>query len=379
MSEESKRPTDFASAERVSPEEIASEAAALSSQPLLKLLIDSIPDILLILNRCRQIVFMNRKTIEILEIPVHEELYGQRPGELFGCAHSTANMGGCGCGEFCGFCGSVKAVLNAISGIEDVQECRMARLDGTFLDLRIWARPVELCGKSYVVFVARDISDEKRRSVLERIFFHDILNTAGGIRGISEIIRTTPKDQLDELLIMIESSSNTLVEEIRSQKDLLAAEKGELKLKPSDFYSRQILAEVMAIYEKHDVAVEKNISIAPDAEDFIIASDSRLLKQIVGNMTKNALEASNPEETVVLSVKKNGNMSCFSVWSSAFMSEDVQKQVFNRSFSTKGTGRGIGTWSVKLLTETYLHGRVSFRSSPEEGTVFFAEVPDIAG
>ena len=106
MSEESKRPTDFASAERVSPEEIASEAAALSSQPLLKLLIDSIPDILLILNRCRQIVFMNRKTIEILEIPVPEELYGQRPGELFGCAHSTANMGGCGCGEFCGFCGS---------------------------------------------------------------------------------------------------------------------------------------------------------------------------------------------------------------------------------------------------------------------------------
>ena len=255
----------------------------------------------------------------------------------------------------------------------------MARLDGTFLDLRIWARSVELCGKSYVVFVARDISDEKRRGVLERIFFHDILNTAGGIRGISEIIRTTPKDQLDELLIMIESSSNTLVEEIRSQKDLLAAEKGELKLKPSDFYSRQILAEVMAIYEKHDVAVEKNISIAPDAEDFIIASDSRLLKQIVGNMTKNALEASNPEETVVLSVKKNGNMSCFSVWSSAFMSEDVQKQVFNRSFSTKGTGRGIGTWSVKLLTETYLHGRVSFRSTPEEGTVFFAEVPDIAG
>ena len=94
-------------------------------------------------------------------------------------------------------------------------------------------------------------------------------------------------------------------------------------------------------------------------------------------MTKNALEASNPEETVVLSVRKNGNMSCFSVWNSAYMPDEVQKQVFKRSFSTKGFGRGIGTWSVKLLAETYLRGRVSFRSSPEEGTVFFAEIPDL--
>ena len=377
MAEENKCSTDFASAERVSQEEILAEAAELSSQPLLKLLIDSIPDIFLMLNGCRQIVFMNRKTAEILEIPVPEELYGQKTGELFGCAHAFDNPGGCGTGEYCKFCGAVKAVLNAIDGVADVQECQMARQDGTFLDLRVWASPITLCGKNYIIFIARDISDEKRRHVLERIFFHDILNTAGGIKGISEIIRTTPKDQLDELLIMIESASNTLVEEIRAQKDLLAAENGELKLRPDEFYSRRILTEVAAIYEKHDVAVEKNISIAPDAEDFIINSDSRLLKRIVGNMTKNALEASNPEETVVLSVRKNGDMSCFSVWNSAYMPDEVQKQVFKRSFSTKGFGRGIGTWSVKLLAETYLRGRVSFRSSPEEGTVFFAEIPDI--
>jgi sensor histidine kinase regulating citrate/malate metabolism len=49
-------------------------------------------------------------------------------------------------------------------------------------------------------------------------------------------------------------------------------------------------------------------------------------------------------------------------------------QLFQRSFSTKGNGRGIGTYSIKLLTENYLKGKVSFFSNEEEGTVFSIEL-----
>jgi len=41
-------------------------------------------------------------------------------------------------------------------------------------------------------------------------------------------------------------------------------------------------------------------------------------------------------------------------------------QVFNRSFSIKGGDRGLGTYSIKLLSERYLNGEVGFTS--EEGT-----------
>jgi sensor histidine kinase regulating citrate/malate metabolism len=50
-------------------------------------------------------------------------------------------------------------------------------------------------------------------------------------------------------------------------------------------------------------------------------------------------------------------------------------QIFQRSFSTKGTGRGIGTYSVKLLTEKYLQGEVSFISTKEFGTTFYITIP----
>jgi len=51
-----------------------------------------------------------------------------------------------------------------------------------------------------------------------------------------------------------------------------------------------------------------------------------------------------------------------------------QLQIFRRSFSTKGIDRGMGTYSMKLLTE-YLQGEVSFTSSEENGTLFVARYP----
>jgi sensor histidine kinase regulating citrate/malate metabolism len=57
------------------------------------------------------------------------------------------------------------------------------------------------------------------------------------------------------------------------------------------------------------------------------------------------------------------------------MPREVQLQLFKRSFTTKGAGRGVGAYSMKLLTEQYLRGTVTFRSSPEEGTTFVAGYP----
>jgi signal transduction histidine kinase len=52
--------------------------------------------------------------------------------------------------------------------------------------------------------------------------------------------------------------------------------------------------------------------------------------------------------------------------------------MFQRSFSTKGAGRGLGSYSVKLLSERYLNGKVSFTSSEDEGTTFIARYPAAA-
>jgi hypothetical protein len=40
----------------------------------------------------------------------------------------------------------------------------------------------------FSVLSLRDIRHEKRRRTLERIFFHDVLNTATGLLGFSELL-----------------------------------------------------------------------------------------------------------------------------------------------------------------------------------------------
>jgi len=94
-------------------------------------------------------------------------------------------------------------------------------------------------------------------------------------------------------------------------------------------------------------------------------------------MTKNALEASRPGETVSLGCDQKDNGIAFWVHNPGVMPPDVQLQIFQRSFSTKGAGRGIGTYSIKLLTERYLMGTVSFTSSSGQGTTFRVCCPDL--
>jgi signal transduction histidine kinase len=96
----------------------------------------------------------------------------------------------------------------------------------------------------------------------------------------------------------------------------------------------------------------------------------------LGNLIKNALEASTRGETVTVKSEKKGDAYvCFKVHNPAVMPENVQLQIFNRSFTTKGVGRGLGTYSVKLLTTRYLKGSVSFISNKESGTTFEISLP----
>jgi sensor histidine kinase regulating citrate/malate metabolism len=78
---------------------------------------------------------------------------------------------------------------------------------------------------------------------------------------------------------------------------------------------------------------------------------------------------------VTLACKSEPDGIVFSVRNPSVMDRSVQLQVFQRSFSTKGTGRGIGTFSIKLLTEQYLGGKVWFESGEPGGTVFHVRLP----
>ena len=99
------------------------------------------------------------------------------------------------------------------------------------------------------------------------------------------------------------------------------------------------------------------------------------LRRVIGNLIKNALEASEKGQTVTLGCTAVDTGVEFWVNNAGSMPRPVQLQMFQRSFSTKGAGRGLGTYSVKLLTGKYLKGKVSFTTSPDAGTTFRVSYP----
>lgn len=371
-------PTRFAPAERASQGDVQRQAGYLSGKPLKQQLLDAMPDMVMILNRERQLIYSNRALLQFLGLADSQSIIGLRPGEVLHCIHAFECAGGCGTTDSCSECGAVRAVLSAQQGNRAVEECRVTRQQNQqieALDLRVWATPLVLNDEPFTIFVVKDISDERRRLALERVFFHDVLNTAGALRGTAELMSDSATCDAQELTGMLYKLSEQLIEEIRTQRDLAAAEDNQLGVDPSPIRSLSLLLQVAQMYQGHKAARARHIRVDPEAADAEFVSDPILLGRVIGNMVKNALEAIEPGQAITLGCRIIGEGVEFWVHNPGFMPPSVQLQLFQRSFSTKGKGRGLGTYSMKLLSERYLHGSVSFTSSLETGTTFVGRYP----
>lgn len=128
-------------------------------------------------------------------------------------------------------------------------------------------------------------------------------------------------------------------------------------------------------YRQHYVAAGREIHLAPDVVDVELVTDVNLIRRVLSNMLKNALEAVSVGEVVTMGCQMVGKQVQFWVHNPGYIPREVQLQLFQRSFSTKGARRGLGTYSMRLLSERYLQGAVTFSSSSEFGTRFEATYP----
>jgi K+-sensing histidine kinase KdpD len=367
--------TEFANAEKNSHEEMTHQAHEFEKIPRITEILDAVQTAILILNKNRQIVFANKAFLSLGTNP-SKSVLGKRPGNAIGCINAETNPGGCGTTKFCGVCGAVNTILSSIQGKVDNQECQIrTNEDNEALDLMTMSVPFKSGDTNLNIFSITDISHEKRRQVLERVFFHDIMNTAGGLKGFSELLIDSGLEQLDEYKKIIHDLSENLIDEIDAQRQLIAAENNELPVNNDTIKTLDILKEIRLLYMNHQIAKQKEIKILDNAHNIEFETDHVLLSRVLGNTVKNALEASKVGGRVSLNCQSTKDYIQFIVNNQTTMPEKVKLQIFNRSFSTKGTGRGIGTYSIKLITEGYLKGIVDFESAEERGTTFTIQLP----
>jgi len=346
----------------------------LSSGHLARIVDESHAHIML-LDGDRRLVYCSRGILELTGALDVKDLWGKRPGDFLHCIN--AEEAGCGKGGLCSECGALLGIMSGLDGrhVETVCSLTLKTEDRLLArDFRVKAVPLDFDGAPFVAVSLHDWSHEKRCRALEQVFLHDILNTVGAVKGILHFLRSDLTGENRELMDTVLPYFDLCVDEISAQQKLLAAENNELRVSRERFSLAQLLQSLANIHSQHALAKGKNIFVEMATALDEVISDRTIVHRMCMNLLKNALEATAEGGNVRLRGEVGEGSFLISVHNPGVMSEDVQRHLFRRSFSTKGQGRGLGVYSVHLLCTNYLNGEVWFESG-EAGTVFNLRIP----
>lgn len=218
-------------------------------------------------------------------------------------------------------------------------------------------------------------SQAAERRLRERTFFHDILNTAGGMQGFAEMLNEADVEEIEEYKELIVQLSSKLLDEVKAYQQFTAAEENELEAMEEEFSSEDFLGHIVDSFKKKEVGMDCQIKIVSNSGDMDLSADKSLLQRVLFILLKNAMEASDYENPITLGCTKAGGYVQFQVHNQEYVQEEEQGRIFQKGFSIKGSGRGYGTYTTKRLVEDYLHGFVTFESTRERGTTFKVSIP----
>lgn len=355
------------------------QAQALLEEPLVQVVLQAVGGFVLVLNESRQILALNQEVLLGLGVHDSEPLLGLRPGDALGCLQALEAPEGCHTSPGCTSCGAYLALLQADrSGVASTGECFLLRRRAHRVEpaeFKVRATPLVVGGHRVFVVVLQDISAQRDKAGLERLFYHDLQNTVQALQGWCELLQqpAVPPERVGRHLLAL---SHRLNQEVAHQRMLVHAEQGSLQVQPAVVAMEPFLAELSSYFEAHPIAQGRHLHRVPSPVEALNV-DPTLLMRVLVNMVKNAMEAVGPGAQVDVAMVVEDGCPVFRVTNPGRLSPEVALGLFRRTFSTKGNrGRGYGTYSMKLLGETYLGGKVGFRQDEQCGVVeFYIELP----
>ncbi len=205
------------------------------------------------------------------------------------------------------------------------------------------------------------------------ILRHDLLNPAGVVKGYTELLLMTEKDEKAErYLNKIWKSNYQLIEMIQSASQFA-------KLESSENLNLESLEIVEVINNSIDIlanqAADKEIEIEfiEDRDYFVLANN--IIETVFTNIISNAIKYSPEKTKVIIGIKENNVHTEITITDSGEGIDDAYKKTvferFERVNKSGVKGSGLGLAIVKRAIELH-KGEVGVRDNPEgQGTVFW--------
>lgn len=262
------------------------------------------------------------------------------------------------------------------------------------LQLAIYATEFKISNKSIMLVSIKNIQNELEEKEMESwqklisVLTHEIMNSIAPISSLSNTISTILSDlknstlanqgnadeqeafeDIDMALTTISKRTEGLMHFVNTYRNLTKIPQPNFSI----FSVAQLFREIKLLMS--DEAVEKNIacqiSIEPDTLE--LSADERLIQQVLINLLKNAIHASEgrPNARIELRayINKRGRVVIEVVDNGPGILPDVLDKIFIPFFTTKTTGSGIGLSLSKQIMRMH-GGNISVTSLPEEETKF---------
>jgi two-component system OmpR family sensor kinase len=228
-------------------------------------------------------------------------------------------------------------------------------------------------------FAARGESEDRLRRFLSDAS-HELRTPLASIRGYAEVFRlgaATEPDELERAMSRIEAEATrmgVLVENLL----LLARldELPEVQLIPVDLGE---LAE-HAVQDTRAVAPEREVRLAANEQVRVLA-DPEQLRQVLANLTRNAVIHTPPETPIEIMLRREGDRAVLEVRDHGpGLPADAGDRVFDRFWRTDGGrsrgrgGAGLGLAIVRAIVQAH-HGEVHASNAPDGGAVFRVTLP----
>jgi len=122
---------------------------------------------------------------------------------------------------------------------------------------------------------------------------------------------------------------------------------------------------------------ENHVTLACDFSTSLpkLEFDENLLKQVLLNLIKNAMNAMEQGGRLTLQARPDGNQVLISVQDTGIgMDDETLQKIFEPYFTNKATGTGLGLTIVYKIMKEH-HGDISVKSKLGEGTTFTLSFP----
>ena len=364
-------------AKRLSGRDLERQLEAAAEDPRVQMMLAGPRGLGAVLNGQRQLLACNVAFQRCFGTAQPQELLGLRLGDAVGCLHADEGPDGCGTGRNCPRCGHTLALVEALLGAGPVEHTwdlsfrTGAATESASFALR--ATHDSLGEPSLLWLWAEETSARERQRALTRRFFHDVRNTANALAWTVEGLKAPQlaEEDLLDCTATLERLAKRMSRAVDMEDRLGGLHRQERMSARSRTSVGAIVRELVDLVQ--DLPPAQNRELVVDCGDAkaTLETDLTAVLCILTHMVLNAFEAERSAEPVRLNVERTDHGITFAVWSRPEIPLDVAHRVFESFFTTKtGTGRGLGTYTMRLLGQTLLGGSVDFTTSAAHGTTF---------